>query len=82
MINARGNFPTAAFEGLAGIECAAMNFIVAVGKSAARQADGKIRLRPQPVHEAEFGIKIHRRERQPQRQVRAQKIRLVVIIKA
>ena len=38
-------------------------------------------LRPKPVHKAEFGIQIHRRERQPQRQVRAQKIRLVVVIK-
>ena len=37
---------------------------------------------PSPCDEAEFGIQIHRRERQPQRQVRAQKIRLVVVIKS
>ena len=36
---------------------------------------------PKTIDEAEFGIQIHRRERQPQRQVRAQKIRLVVVIK-
>ena len=33
------------------------------------------------MHEAEFGIQINRRDRQPQRQVRPQKIRLVVVIK-
>jgi carbamoyl-phosphate synthase large subunit len=81
MINARRNFAAAAFKGLAGIVRAAMDFVVAVGKTAARQADGKVRVRPQPVDKAELGIEIHRRHRQPERQVRAQEIRLVVIIK-
>ena len=41
----------------------------------------EIRVRPQPVDKAEFGIEIHRRHCQPERQVRAQKIRLVMIVK-
>src|ERR1035437_4702049 len=60
---------------------AAANFIVTVRKTAARQTDGKVRVRPQPADKAEFGIEIYRCERQPQRQVRAQEIRLVVIVK-
>ena len=36
---------------------------------------------PRPLTKPRFGIQINRRDRQPQRQVRAQKIRLVVIIK-
>ena len=81
MIDARGDFPAVAFEGLAGIVCAAMDFIVTVGKAAAGQAEAKIRVRPQTMDKAEFGIQIHRRHGQPQRQVRAQEIRLVMIIK-
>ena len=81
MINAGRNFAAVAVERLVGIIFAAVDFVVTVRKTAAGQADGEVRVRPQPVDKAEFGIEIHRRDRQPQRQVRAQKIRLVVIVK-
>ena len=81
VINTRGDFPAVALKRLAGIIGAAVDFVVTVRESAAGQTDGEIRVRPQPVDKTKFGIKIHRGERQPQGQVRAQKIRLVVIIK-
>ena len=80
MIDARRNFPAVAFKGLAGIIGAAVDFVVAVGESAARQPDAEVRVRTQPVDKAEFGIQIYRRHRQTQGQIGAQKIRLVVII--
>ncbi len=49
MINARRNFPAVAGEGFGWNEFAAADFVVAVGKSAAGQADGKIRVRPQSM---------------------------------
>ncbi len=58
-----------------------MDFIVAVGKTAARQSEAEICVRAEAVDEAKFGIHIDRRDGQPQREVRAEKIRLVVIIK-
>ena len=82
MINARGNFPAVAVERFGRQKCAVVNFIVIVPKTAAGQADAQIRVRPQRADEAQFRIQINRRERQPQRQVRPQKIRLVVIIKS
>ena len=81
MINARGNFPAVAVERFAFNPFPAANLVVAVRETAARRADGKIRVWPQPVDEAEFGIQINRRERHAQREVRPQKIRLVVVIK-
>ena len=54
----------------------------ATTKSAAREAKGEIRVGSETMDEAEFGIQIHRRERQPQREVRAQEIRPVVVIKS
>ena len=81
MINAGRNFRAVAVKGFAGIIRAAADFVVAVGKPAAGQPEGKIRVRPKAVDEAEFGIQIHRRDRQPQREIGAQKIRLVVVIK-
>ena len=82
MIDARRNFPAVAGEGFGLNEFAAADFIVAVGKSAARHAKGEIRVGSETMDEAEFGIQIHRRERQPQREVRAQEIRPVVVIKS
>jgi hypothetical protein len=82
MINARGNFPAVAVEGFARKKRAGANFIVAVAKTAAGDADAQVRVRTECADEAEFGVHINRRDRQPQRQVCAQKIRLVVIIKS
>src|ERR1035437_3920668 len=81
MINARGNFPAVAVERFAFNPFPAANLVVTVRETAARRADGKIRVWPQPVNEAEFGIQINRRERHAQREVCPQKIRLVMIIK-
>ena len=82
VIQARGHFRAVAGEGLARIIRAAVDFIVAVGKTAAGQPEAKIRARPDAIDETQLGIHINRRDGQPQREVRAQKIRLVVIIKS
>src|SRR5579859_2146752 len=81
MINAGRDFRTVAVKRFAGIKRAAADFVIAVGKTAAGQAEAKIGIRPQAVDKTQFGIEVHRCERQSQGEVGAQKIRLVVIIK-
>ena len=78
---AGGNFRAVAFKRFALIKRAAVNFIVAIGITAPGQANRKIGIRPETIDEAEIGIQINRRDGQSQREVRAQEIRLVVVIK-
>ena len=80
VIHARGKFRAVAVVGFFLDPFAAANFIVAVGKTAAGHADGKIGIRAEAVDETEFRIEIDRRDGQPQREVRAEKIRLVVVV--
>ncbi len=82
MIDAEGNFPAVADERFALQKFPTANLVVAVRKPAARQPDGKIRVRAESMDKTEFGIQIHRRERHAQGDVRAQKIRLVMVIKS
>src|SRR6185312_14959385 len=81
MINALRNFSAMSDERFHRNKFSSADFIVTVGKSAACKADGIIRVRPQTLAEAEFGIHIHRRDRKPQSEVGAKKIRLVMIVK-
>ena len=81
VIQARGQLRTVARKGLAGIKRAAVNLVVAVSETTARQTQPEIRVRPEAVDESKLGVRIHRRHGQAQRQVRAQEIRLIVVIK-
>src|SRR5258708_34833226 len=81
MINARGNFRAVAVERFAWQTWAGADCIVAVANAAARQTNSQIRVRPQCVDETEFRIQINRRECETQREIRAQKIRLIVVEK-
>src|SRR5579862_6648331 len=68
-------------KGFPGVILAAADFIIVVAKPTASQAEGEIGFGPEAMDETEFGIQIHGRDRQPQREIGAQKIRLVMIIK-
>src|SRR5260221_11978199 len=57
------------------------NLIVAVGKTAASDADCIICVRAKAVDKTQLGIQINRRERKTQREICLKKIRLIVIIK-
>src|SRR5436190_9110326 len=62
-------------------ELAAANFVVTVGKPAARKPDPEVRVITNDLANPQFRIDVGRRNRQPQRLVCAEKIRLVMKIK-
>ena len=81
MIDACGDFAAVAVKRLAGIIGAAVDFVVAVGEPAARQADGQSPCSAPARGQSRIRNPDIPAPRQPQRQVRAQEIRLVVIVK-
>ena len=80
VIDAGRKFSAVAVERLCFVIFPGVNLVVAVRKTAARCAEREIRVLAQPMHKAELRVQIHRRQRQPPGEVRAEKIRLVVII--
>ena len=81
MVGADGDLASIAVEGLARDEFPPTNLVVAVGKTAAREADSQVRMPAQRPAQAEFRVEVSGRDRQSQRQVRPEKIRDVAIIK-
>ena len=81
MINARGHAAAVAREGFARQITPAAYFAKTLREAAARQAETHVRVRPERVRDAQFGIEIHRRDRHAQREIRLHEARLVVIKK-
>ena len=80
MIHAAVDLRAIAIKGFPFQPFAVADFIVAVGKAAAGQAEGEIGVRSQSMVETEFGVNIRRGQGEPQREVGTEEIRLVMVI--
>ena len=69
-----------AVERLAFNPFAGADFVVAVRKPAAGHANAQVGIGAQQVAETQFGIQVGGRDRQPQCEIGAQKIRVVVVV--
>ncbi len=81
VINAGGQFRSMAGEGLFRQIFSLIDFIIGIRKAATRQPDADVRMRSQRIPDPQFRIEINRRDGRPQREIGAQEIRLIVIIK-
>ena len=68
-------------EGLLAQIFSLADFPVTVGKPAAGQADGQVRVRAQDMTDAQLGVHVNRRDGQSQSQIGLDEPRLVVIVK-